>query len=413
MEKKIMRMKTRVLLAVFCLVTGVAAVPVHAGDSLLDALKNGKASMQLQFSFEYSDFSDAANLDAAKGLTLRTRLGYRTGKWGNVQGFIQFHNVSQMLDDYRWPDGGNGGYDVIADPDGSRIHQGYLDISFGGHSALRAGRQEVILDDARLIGNVGWRQNGQSFDGITFSCSGLTNNTFKVSWITRINTIFLTHVNLDKLILINDSYRISDRVSINGFGYLLDTESKAPDSRDSATYGAWLTAKPGRFSLDVTYAVQTDYADGENHGGNMITVIGLAKAGNWKLGGGANIISGQDGNDRPFDTLFSTAHKWNGWADQFLATNGGNLTNGLQDVFVQAGTTFSGVKFLAVAHWFDTTDANTYDGTYGTELDFLFSKSFSKNLSGLVKFAFFNADSAVDNPTVNETVVWVRLNYHF
>jgi len=142
-------------------------------------------------------------------------------------------------------------------------------------------------------------------------------------------------------------------------------------------------------------------------------VIGLVKAGNWKLGGGTNIISGQDGNDRPFDTLFSTAHKWNGWADQFLATNGGNLINGLQDVFVQAGTTFSGVKFLAVAHWFDTTDTNTYDGRYGTELDFLFAKTFSKNLSGLMKFAFFNADSAMDNPTVDETVVWVRLNYHF
>ncbi|NOY24182.1 MAG: hypothetical protein GXO70_11825 [Acidobacteria bacterium] len=406
-------MKIRVLLAVWCLVAAVAALPAQAGDSLLDALKNGKVSMQLQFSFEYSDFSDAANLDAAKGLNLRTRLGYRTGKWGNIQGFVQFHNLSQLLDDYRWPGGGNSNYDVIADPDGSRIQQGYLDISFGAHSALRAGRQEIILDDARLIGNVGWRQNGQSFDGLTFSCTGLANNTFKASWITRVNTIFLTHVNLDKLILLHDSYRVSDKVSIDGFGYLLDTESEAPDSRDSATYGARLKASPGIFSLDVTYAVQTDYADGENHGGDMITVIGLAKVGNWKLGGGANVVSGQNGNDRPFDTLFSTAHKWNGWADQFLATNGGNLINGLQDVFVQAGTTFSGIKFLAMAHWFDTTDANTYDGTYGTELDFVFTKSFNKNLSGLVKFAFYNADSTVDNPTVDETVIWVRLNYHF
>ena len=407
-----MRIKPFFLL-ILCALVALSFTPAHAGDSLLDALKNGKASLQLQFSFEYSDFDDAANLDAAKGLTLRTRLGYRTGQWGNVQGFIQFHNVSQLLDDYRWPGGGNSGYDVIADPDGSRIHQGYLDISFGEHSKLRAGRQEIIEDDARLIGNVGWRQNGQSFDGLKFTCLGLTDNTFSVSWITRINTIFLTHVNLDKLILLHDSYRVSDSVNVSGFGYLLDTESKAPDSRDSATYGARLTAKPGIFSLDVSYAVQTDYADGENHGGDMITVIGLVKAGNWKLGGGTNIISGQDGNDRPFDTLFSTAHKWNGWADQFLATNGGNLINGLQDVFVQAGTTFSGVKFLAVAHWFNTTDTNTYDGRYGTELDFLFAKTFSKNLSGLMKFAFFNADSAMDNPTVDETVVWVRLNYHF
>ncbi|NOZ12238.1 MAG: hypothetical protein GXO69_01165 [Acidobacteria bacterium] len=407
-----MRIKPLFLL-ILCVIVALSFAPAHAGDSLLDALKNGRTTAQFQFSFEYSDFSDAANLNAAKGLTLRTRLGYRTGKWGNVQGFIQFHNLSQLLDDYRWPGGGNNNYDVIADPDGSRIHQGYLDISFGEHSALRAGRQEIIEDDARLIGNVGWRQNGQSFDGLTFSCSGLTDNTFTVSWITRVNTIFLTHINLDKLILLHDSYRISDNISISGFGYLLDTESEAPDSRDSATYGARLKGSPGIFSLDATYAVQTDFADGENHGGDMITVIGLVKAGNWKLGGGTNIISGQDGNHRPFDTLFSTAHKWNGWADQFLATNGGNLTNGLQDVFVQAGTAFGGIKFLAVAHWFDTTDANTYDGKYGTELDFLFTRKFNKNLSGLLKFAFYNADSTAGNPTTDETVIWARLNYHF
>jgi len=88
-----MRIKPFFLL-ILCALVALSFTPAHAGDSLLDALKNGKASLQLQFSFEYSDFDDAANLDAAKGLTLRTRLGYRTGQWGNVQGFIQFHNVS-------------------------------------------------------------------------------------------------------------------------------------------------------------------------------------------------------------------------------------------------------------------------------------------------------------------------------
>jgi len=385
----------------------------QTGDSLLDALKNGNTSLQLQFSFETSDVSDAAGLDAARGLTLRTRLGYRTGEWGRLQAFVQFHNLTQLVDDYRWPGGGNGEYDVIADPDGSRIHQGYLDISLGAHTTLRAGRQEVIHEDARLIGNVGWRQNGQSFDGLTFTCTGMDRNRFQVSWITRVNTIFLTHVNLDKLILIHDAYQVSDRVKLSGFGYLLDTESTLPDSRDSATWGARIQAKPGRVELDATYAVQTDYADGEGHGGDMFTVIGTVQAGDWKLGGGANIISGQDGEDRPFDTLFSTAHKWNGWADQFLATNGGNLVNGLKDVFVQAGTMFGSVKFLGVFHWFDTTDATTYDGSYGTELDLLFAKKFSANLSGLVKFAVYNADGASGNPTVDEKVAWVRLTYQF
>ena len=145
----------------------------------------------------------------------------------------------------------------------------------------------------------------------------------------------------------------------------------------------------------------------------MINALGKWKVGDWTVGAGANVISGQDGEDRAFDTLFSTAHKYNGWADQFLATNGGNLVNGLQDFYVQAGTAFKGVKFLAVYHLYETTDENTYDGDYGSELDFQFTKSFNKNVSGLLKFAIYSADDALDNPTVDEKVVWARVNIRF
>ncbi len=398
---------------ILVLIIFTATIPLFAGDSLFDALTNGTASMQLKLAYEYSDLSNDANLDAAQGLILRTRLGYKTDDFNGTSAFIQFHNVSLLQDNFSWPGGGDPRYSSIADPDGTRIHQVYFDFTLGQHVMLRAGRQEINLDDARLIGDLDFRQNGQSFDAVKFTFTGISNNELSVSYITRVNTIFFTHIEPDQLILIHDTYKTSNHVSITAFGYLLDTESKAPDSRDSATYGTRITADPGWFHLDFTYALQGDYGDGKDHDADMIMATATIKLGKWTVGGGANIFSGQDGNTLPFDTLFSSAHAFNGWADQFAGSNGGGIINGLQDIFVQASTTFSGIKFLTVFHWFDTTDANTYDGTYGNELDFLFKKKFNKYLSGEVKLAFYNAENAENNPTADENVLWIRLNYQF
>ncbi|MCK5878462.1 MAG: alginate export family protein [Holophagae bacterium] len=399
-------------LKIFVLVM-FTTTPLLAGDSLTDALTNGTTSMQIKFSYEYSDLSDAANLDTAQGGILRTRLGYKTADFNGMSAFVQFHNVSLLQDDFSWPGGGDTSCSDIADPDGTRVHQIYLDFSLGQHVMLRAGRQEINLDDARLIGDLDFRQNGQSFDALKLTFTGIDNNELSVSYITRVNTIFFSHVTPDQLFLIHDTYKPSDHVSITAFGYLLDTESEIADSRDSATYGTRVTADPGRFHLDFTYALQGDYGDGENHDADMIMATATVKLGKWTVGGGANIFSGQDGDTLPFDTLCSSAHAFNGWADQFAGSNGGSIVNGLQDVFVQASTSFSGVKFLTVFHWFDTTDANTYDGTYGNELDILFKKKFNDYLSGEVKLAFYNAENAENNPTVDEKVLWIRLNYQF
>ena len=395
------------------LIVFTTTVPLFAGDSLVEALTNGTTSMQIKLAYEYSDLSDDANLNAAQGLILRTRLGYKTADFNGMSAFVQFHNVSLLQDDFSWPGGGDPNYSSIADPDGTRIHQVYLDFSLAQHIMLRVGRQEINLDDARLIGDLDFRQNGQSFDALKLTFTGIDNNELSVSYITRVNTIFLTHVSPDQLFLIHDTYKPSDHVSITAFGYLLDTESEIADSRDSATYGTRITADPGPFHMDFTYALQGNYGDGENHDADMIMVTTTVKLGKWTVGGGANIFSGQDGDTLPFDTLCSSAHAFNGWADQFAGSNGGNIVNGLQDVFVQASTSFNGVKFLTVCHWFDTTDANTYDGTYGNELDILFKKKFNDYLSGEVKLAFYNAENAENNPTVNEKVLWIRLNYQF
>ncbi len=389
----------------------ISVIPAFAGG-FLDSIKNGKASVELRFSFEYSDLDDAADLDSAKGITLRTRLGFMTEEYNGFSMFFQMHNVSQLLDDYRWPGGGDAGYDPIADPDGSRVHQFYFTYKFNNYVALKAGRQEVIFDDARLIGNVGWRQNGQSFDGAVLSVN-TSNNSLAFAYIYRLNTIFLTHVNVDGFYAIHDTFTMNKNLKVSAFAYLLDTESDSPDSRDSGTYGVRLFGSKDNVKYDFTYAIQNDFADGENHGGNMINAYFEYKFENFAIGAGYNMISGQDGNDRPFDTLFSTAHKFNGWADQFLATNGGKLVNGLDDYFVQFSTVIAKHKLVMVYHSFDTNEDVTYGEKYGDEIDMLVLRKLNSNLTVLLKAAFYNAKNYENNPTTDETVIWFRAIYKF
>ena len=67
-------------------------------DDLTQALKSGTPSLELRLSYEYSDLDDPADHDAANALTLRTRLGYRSGDFMTTNAFLQFHDMRKRHD---------------------------------------------------------------------------------------------------------------------------------------------------------------------------------------------------------------------------------------------------------------------------------------------------------------------------
>ena len=216
--------------------------------------------------------------------------------------------------------------------------------------------------------------------------------------------------------LFNAKYSGLNNQPISAFCYLLDTESKANTARDSATYGVRANGMISLLNYDLTYAHQSDYAEGEGHNGDMFNAFLGSKIDPISFGGGYSYISGKDGDDRPFDTLFSTAHKFNGWADVFLNTNGGTLNNGLQDMYVQAETKMMGVTIKAAYHYFDTTeDVNNFDDAYGDEIDVLLVKKINENLKVLMKYAHYNEKNDSGSSASNlvggfdEDVFWTRL----
>ncbi|MCH2176577.1 MAG: alginate export family protein [Lentisphaeria bacterium] len=385
-----------------------APKPMNWADELNEKIW-GTFDGQIRLGYEFVD-DDKAEKNAYS-LGVRLRLGYKTEEFFGNQIYIEGHVFTDFLDDYNDKDGQNPNRAVIADPEGSRIHQLYDDITLIPDTTIRIGRQEIIVNDSRFLGNVDWRQNGQSFDAITIKNTSIENLTFFFGYIDEVETITLDNVETDGLFFGNIHYKINEDHNVAVYSYLNDSEN---DAKDTATYGVRANSgKKSKFHYDVSYSYQTDYADYDDTSESdmfMAEVGGKVKE--VKLLGGYHRISGQDGKDRAFDTLYSTGHKFNGWADQFLSTNGGGLTNGLEDYYIGAVTKVAGVKVAIFGHSFHTTDNNTFDGHYGDELDLLIAKKFTDELTGLIKFAYFKQGDS-DAPTEDKTMLAVRLDYKF
>lgn len=391
----------------------------QAGASVLDdfnaAITDGTADAGVLTSFEFKNRDDSTS--PAKQLSIRTRIGYETGVFHGVKLYAQFHNLTNAWEEFRHAEGGESDRDLIADPDGNRLYKAYADYVALPETRVRLGRQEIILDDARLLGNIGWRLNGQSFDALTLTNTSVKDLTLFGGYVNQVNTINLTHADLDAFYLVNGRYTGIQDHSIALYAYLLDTESTADSARDSATYGIRVEGKPGPLRYYVDYTLQRDFADGENHDADMLNAFVGAEVSPFDVGLGYAYISGQDGDDRPFDTLFSTAHKFNGFADVFLATNGGGLTGGLQDYYARASAKALGCKLTLVYHYFDTADDAAFDGVYGDEIDVVLARPIGEHFSVLLKYANFMQDEAESNgfanPVVDTEIFTARVEYKF
>jgi hypothetical protein len=98
----------------------------------------------------------------------------------------------------------------------------------------------------------------------------------------------------------------------------------------------------------------------------------------------------------------ATLHKFNGFADRFLGTPGG----GLSDVYVSAGTEVAGIKLLAAYHYFWN---DGFDVALGQEVDLVASKALNKNISVLAKGAFFMGQPA--QPDVTRASLELNIKY--
>src|SRR5262245_4464865 len=102
----------------------------------------------------------------AEAMTLRARLGFETGKIAGTALLAEGEFVRPIIEDYNSTTNGNSTYPVVADPNSSEVNRLQLVNSSLPATTVTLGRQRIVLDDHRFVGDVGWRQNEQTFDAI-------------------------------------------------------------------------------------------------------------------------------------------------------------------------------------------------------------------------------------------------------
>jgi len=367
------------------------------GSSLADAVASGKAGVNIRVRYEQVDqdsFEENAN-----ALTTRLRLNYRTGDWKGWSAFAEFDHVFHLVNDFNSGSGtspGKSEYPVVADPKGTDLNQLYLDYRFNEQWAIRAGRQRILLDDERFVGGVGWRQNEQTYDGVTLTASAIPHTALQYSYITHVRRIFGSTVaagtNQVDAHLLNAKIAINDNWSVTPYYYYIDNEDVAAFS--SGTLGGRITGRlrtgdKSKLALVFEFATQSDATNNpvDYRAQFAHADVTLALDNGLSLGVAYESLGGDaTESGMMFSTPLATLHKFQGWADQFLTTP----PQGIDDVYA---TLSLGVADWTLATVYHDFSAEAGSGDYGTELDVSAGRKLGDRWQLLVKGAFFNGES--------------------
>jgi len=390
------------------------AVPVMAADtqdSPVDALKNGNVSLNLRYRFE--NVHDRGFDDDGHASTLRTALGYTTAPWRGLLAKVEFQGVVDIGTAGKYNNKGSGAAwngvmdrPTIADPDQVDFHQAYLDWEIADGTKLRFGRQEILFDNVRFVGNVGWRQFHQSFDAGKLITRVIPRTTLVYAFVYNQNRIFADTRRMASHLL-HLTWDLKKAGNVNAYGYLIDYDRIVDSGLSTVSYGLRWHGGAGLGKnwtgfYDLEIARQNDAGDNPNrvNAGYYRATLG-ARRGIWTLKGGYEILEGSPA-DGAFTTPFATLHAWNGWADRFLKTP----PNGLQDGSLSLGAKFSPWKLMAVYHDFR---ANTGGAHYGSEYDFLTTWASPWKQTFALKAAAYIADEL----SRDVTKIWAFTSWKF
>jgi len=313
-------------------------------------------------------------LEPAQGVTARLRLGFETPEMGGfrflVEGMATRHLVDDFYDavDYSM----KKYYPLIADPETEEINR--LQLSYTGDhgESYVLGRQRLIVDDARYIGNSGYRQNEQTFDAFRHR-RDLGPVAIDYAYIGQVNRVLGQDHPNGEWDLSAHALRAATAVGegeLSGFMLLMENETVAALSLQ--TYAVRYEGGFGLGENAVTYGVE--YARQSDYLGNPLEI----DLDYWRADIGASFgpvdtrigVHRADGNGvSGFQFPIGSGHGYFGLADAFLTTP----ANGLQNVYAQARIELPHPEIMdkayAVLAWHDF-DSVHVDEDLGREFDF-------------------------------------------
>jgi hypothetical protein len=324
---------------------------------------------------------------------------------------------------------------LSSDDKASALHEAWAEAIVNTKTSFKLGRQEIVYDDHRIFGNVGWAQQARSHDALLFKYTPNATNKLDIG-----------------LALNSDSQSNVDNLYSNAAGYkslqyawyhgvfnklgvsflLLNTGIEYLDVNNEQTIdymqtiGPRLTYKSGKFNANAAAYLQTGKSkDSKVKASYFAGNIGYKFTKEWSLGLGVDQLSGTNSNAsstdiKSFAPLFGTNHKFNGFMDYFYVGNHANSV-GLRDLNMTLG--YSKNKFSAklIPHLFSAA-ADVFDGAtkmdarLGTEIDFTIGYEIAKDINLNAGFSKMFATETMEvlkggDKDENNSWAWVMITF--
>jgi len=366
------------------------------------------------FNLRYENVEQDDNaLEDADALTLSSRLAYTTRTVNGFSAMVEVKDVRTVagVDSYSvGPTGFKPGrYSVIADPETTEIDQAFLQFDFDIFSG-KFGRQVIIYDNHRFVGHVGWRQDRQTFDGVTLTATPTENLTLSYNYIEERERIFAEDADIDSNDhLLHAAYN-TPIGTLTGYAYMLEVDDAPDNSLD--TYGLRLTGSREINGFNLSYLLEYadqefDTTEGMDYDADYYHVEGGVILGGVNLRIGFEEL-GSDDSEYGFATPLATLHIQNGWGDQFLSTPAEGLTDTYLNV---SGQAFSG-NWSVVYHEFDTDDSSPLVNDLGDEWDLQYVYPISEFYTLGMKYARYSSgDIAAGKSDTDKFWVWLTARF--
>jgi hypothetical protein len=404
-----------------------AATGAQADDAsdLAKALADTRPLVDIRLRYEEVDQTGIT--ESANAPTLRARLGGETGAFLDTKLLVEGEGMFRLDRDYR-PDNAvptYTQYPVVADPENYVLNRLQLQNTALPGTTVTLGRQVILLDDQRFVGNTGWRQNEVTFDAVRVvntSVSGLVVDATMLDKVHRIYGVDSPQgTYTGDSYLVNVSYELSFG-KLTGFSYLLDFDpinglTGALDPRRGSTSttggrfaGAW-PLDAVKLGYSVSYATQKPRGDNPLSFRNDYFAAEL-KAGYRGLTAAVGDENMHGNGTAGFATPLATTHLFDGWADKFLVTPANGLDNRYGSLTWAAGRVL-GLDALSTSLIYRAFAAERIDASYGHEYDVSMTGKWH-HYTGLVAYADYV--SAPSTPTAiarDTTKFWAQMEYQW
>lgn len=390
-----------------------SAAPIAWGERLTQAIIGGHVTFDTTVRYEHADID---GLKAGDSLAVRPRLGYMTDEIAGFDAFAEYEGVYAIGGTDSYNSGppflaatnGNTDYATIVEPVGSQINRAWLRYRPTASTTIKAGRQRIIYDQARFVGNVVWRLNEQTFDGAELTTTLGDDVTLHYAYVWQQNFIAFNSNDMNTH-LANLEYTAGRAFNLSAFSYLIDFDNdqrpaqrpRFPGAPDQRTVGLRASGEIAHVGYEFQYANQGQYADAPDTVDADYTLGELRYTGfdvvpkiGWEVAGG----NGRYG----FQFPLATNHAYFGWADVFLVTP----ADGLRDAYGGLAYATGPLRVEGIYHDFQA-DAGGRD--YGHEFDALAAYSVTDEWSLLAKYGDYRSTGYA----ADARRYWLQTTYAF